>query len=564
MFAPQFDMDMVEHVHTECLALPRLERLWYSIKRDLLTQPEADGKISAMTFLRKARRFLLRAPPPSPQRDSHPPRHVSAAEPSSGGQLMSPLSSTGPGPLSATYAPGGGIALRKGERRDSMSGPAVTQEEMLLELLFDRVDRRKQGFLKAIDLVTALILISKADQLTRLRSLFRVFDADDDACLSPDEIFELYFATQRNDLTKDRTALLADILFADELSLQQARRLFEVTMESLTQAAGSITEFVIFDEFAKVFERLPYLIHRLLPGRCSLQWVLNEYRPTGEEVAPVGRALRDDTRHRFKTALRRGNEPLQLDDEQGRGTRIMAAHLQPTQPSPRDTAPMAIKDAAREYYDAAVIMEGLPGRASESSAFITSPKSQRPSSGTHRDDDGVRSPTREQPHTPAAGQPESPASPTESLTLALPPAASPTKGKQAAPTAAAGAGEDTVKSSQKPSAVSRLAATLNVRSGQQSAAGSTAPKALALSKTAPQAIILSKAKAPPAIATDTADGDQKDTVTSPASAAAAPAADGAHGEAADGGAQPSATAAQTEKKRKPRISSKYSIQVASS
>jgi Ca2+-binding EF-hand superfamily protein len=67
--------------------------------------------------------------------------------------------------------------------------PEFTEEDdMFLEQLFDRVDRRKKGQVRTTDIATAMILICKEDPITKLRLLFRVFDADDDSCLTPRDL----------------------------------------------------------------------------------------------------------------------------------------------------------------------------------------------------------------------------------------------------------------------------------------------------------------------------------------------------------------------------------------
>merc|ERR1719395_241076 len=88
-----------------------------------------------------------------------------------------------------------------------------------LELLFDRVDRKKSNSLKTTDIATALVLLCKSPPIEKLRLLFRIFDADDDSCLTPDEIFDMYYSIKCNDICKDRASIQADITFEDELSL---------------------------------------------------------------------------------------------------------------------------------------------------------------------------------------------------------------------------------------------------------------------------------------------------------------------------------------------------------
>merc|ERR1719506_512040 len=107
-------------------------------------------------------------------------------------------------------------------------------DELFLERLFRCVDRRKKGSVRTTDIATALVLICNADPiprqkdgLSKLKTLFRIFDADDDSCLTHDEIFDMYLSIKANDITKTRQALIADITFDDELDCQfiQALRL---------------------------------------------------------------------------------------------------------------------------------------------------------------------------------------------------------------------------------------------------------------------------------------------------------------------------------------------------
>merc|ERR1719161_2146009 len=199
--------------------------------------------------------------------------------------------------------------------------PEFTQEDdHFLEQLFDRVDRRKRGVVRTRDIATAMILICKEDPITKLRLLFRVFDADDDSCLTPDEIFDMYFSIKCNDITKDRSSIQADIAFDDELSLHEAKRLYELTVENM----GTVSDFIIFEEFSRVFDKLPFLLESpkgLLPGAFSLEWILADYRVELEsQGAP---ALVTEIRDSFVKALRRTDDSLNLSMKRGRGLRIM-------------------------------------------------------------------------------------------------------------------------------------------------------------------------------------------------------------------------------------------------
>jgi len=193
--------------------------------------------------------------------------------------------------------------------------PEFTQEDdHFLEQLFDRVDRRKRGVVRTTDIATAMILICKEDPITKLRLLFRVFDADDDSCLTPDEIFDMYFSIKCNDICKDRASIQADITFEDELSLHEAKRLYERTVENM----GTVSDFIIFEEFSRVFDKLPFLLERLLPGAFSLEWILTDYR-----VDTQGNSLVGEIKDSFIKALRRTDETLNLSMKRGRGLRIM-------------------------------------------------------------------------------------------------------------------------------------------------------------------------------------------------------------------------------------------------
>jgi hypothetical protein len=195
-------------------------------------------------------------------------------------------------------------------------------DECFLIKLFRCVDRRKKGSVRTTDIATALVLIcnegpipKQKDGLSKLKTLFRIFDADDDSCLTHDEIFDMYLSIKVNDVTKTRQALITDIVFDDELSLQEAKRLYELTIELL----NVVSDFVIFEEFKKVFDERPSLITDLLPGSFTLEWILSDYRAPGIETNSFGADVRDG----LKYAMRRGEEHLLLSNKRGRGMRIM-------------------------------------------------------------------------------------------------------------------------------------------------------------------------------------------------------------------------------------------------
>ena len=156
----------------------------------------------------------------------------------------------------------------------------LEEDDQFLTALFERVDRRKRGAVRTTDVATALVLIAKADPISKLKLLFRIFDADDDSCLTPDEIFDMYFSIKCNDITKDRQAQAADRTFDDELSLHEAKRLYERTVENMGHA---VSDFIIFEEFSRVFDKIPLLLERLLPGAFSLEWILSDQVPDVRE-----------------------------------------------------------------------------------------------------------------------------------------------------------------------------------------------------------------------------------------------------------------------------------------
>jgi len=191
----------------------------------------------------------------------------------------------------------------------------------LLQLLFDRIDRRRASVLKATDVATGLVLLCAADNFAKMRSLFNIFDTDDDHCLSQNEIFQLYFAIRRNALAKERSEMVADILFDDELALQQARRLYERTVDAMRGKPS--LDLLVYDEFA----RLPYIgdvFHELFPVTFTLEFALREYRP--QHVTEGSLALVEETKRSFRAKLRRGCEELLLD-KPGQGLRIMTTML---------------------------------------------------------------------------------------------------------------------------------------------------------------------------------------------------------------------------------------------
>jgi hypothetical protein len=124
----------------------------------------------------------------------------------------------------------------------------------------------------------------------------------------------MYFSIKCNDICKDRASIQADITFEDELSLHEAKRLYERTVENM----GTVSDFIIFEEFSRVFDKLPFLLERLLPGAFSLEWILTDYRSESQSNSLVG-----EIKDSFVKALRRTDETLNLNMKRGRGLRIM-------------------------------------------------------------------------------------------------------------------------------------------------------------------------------------------------------------------------------------------------
>lgn len=205
-----------------------------------------------------------------------------------------------------------------------------TPEELdLLGKLYKRVDRKNKGKVKTLDIATAMVLIcTKASRQDKLQLLFRAFGQDDDSCLTPDEIFDLYFTIKVNDLTKDPCKARADLIFNDELSLQDAKRFYELTItpmlntnEPRDKDGDGTTDFVILEEFLKVFEARPHLLESLLPGSFSFRWVLHN-KPDENIKGAVG-DFQNEVVSNFVKVLRKGDEHLDLSKRRGRGRRIV-------------------------------------------------------------------------------------------------------------------------------------------------------------------------------------------------------------------------------------------------
>lgn len=224
----------------------------------------------------------------------------------------------------------------------------------LLQAIFHSIARREgSSVVRTHAITTALVLICRCEPARKLRLLFSIFDADDDECVSLDEIFDLFVSVRANDLSRQGHESKADVTFGGELSLQEAKRLFELTVPHLSVD----TDVVSFDDFYKALETCPVVLPNLLPGLFSLQ---RFYKEEGNDtcnnlgiIQPTSSVARfsantekliaqDDTtrevRKDFIAVIRRGQEHLELSTRLGRAARIMHHQLNldrpPSAPDP--------------------------------------------------------------------------------------------------------------------------------------------------------------------------------------------------------------------------------------
>jgi len=243
----------------------------------------------------------------------------------------------------------------------------------LLAAIFHRVAHHgaSKSSVRTHSVATALVLICREEPRAKLRCLFAIFDADDDGCVGLDDIFDLFVSVRMNDLTRTSAKIAADITFGGELSLQEAKRLFELTVPHLSVD----TDIVVFDDFFKAVQTCTVVLPSLLPGLFSLDWFFEQEAsfslstvfpdsptsPTkrsdtspraaessGQRSAVAGRAgisigqqdrgtkLSEHTREvrkNFIATLRRGQEHLDLSSRRGRATRIMHHQLSKERPT---------------------------------------------------------------------------------------------------------------------------------------------------------------------------------------------------------------------------------------
>lgn len=153
-------------------------------------------------------------------------------------------------------------------------------EMELFQSLFASVDRRRRGKADVLDLCTCLSLLgAEMHQVEKFSFLFKVFDTDDDGCLTHEQILKMYCcAVIHSAIARDdRVTFEADVAFGDELSLQEARRLFEMTLRLLA-ARGKLdsdAHLQSFDELWTVLRQFSaVLLDRLVPGTHKAAWLL--------------------------------------------------------------------------------------------------------------------------------------------------------------------------------------------------------------------------------------------------------------------------------------------------
>eukprot|EP00811_Abedinium_folium_P026000 NODE_3767_length_1989_cov_5.149839.p1 GENE.NODE_3767_length_1989_cov_5.149839~~NODE_3767_length_1989_cov_5.149839.p1 ORF type:complete len:585 (+),score=85.52 NODE_3767_length_1989_cov_5.149839:202-1956(+) len=189
-------------------------------------------------------------------------------------------------------------------------------DDRFLRCLFCAIDRWKHGVIATVDIATGLVLICNEDKLSKMRCLFQIFNKLDSQCLMFDEIFEMFRCIKTIDITKSRRQLVTDLAFNDELSLQEAKRLYEVVVSYLR----SDNTLVVYEEFMDIFLQRPHLLDAVLPGTFSLEWMFAEYSPpTIERTAHTNHAV-----HEFTQSLRCAEEHLEISEARGRGHRVMS------------------------------------------------------------------------------------------------------------------------------------------------------------------------------------------------------------------------------------------------
>eukprot|EP00928_Gymnodinium_smaydae_P016675 TRINITY_DN16295_c0_g6_i1.p1 TRINITY_DN16295_c0_g6~~TRINITY_DN16295_c0_g6_i1.p1 ORF type:complete len:685 (-),score=182.18 TRINITY_DN16295_c0_g6_i1:179-2233(-) len=150
--------------------------------------------------------------------------------------------------------------------------------DMLLHIA-ERVDRRRTGAAKLVDLTTTLALMcpeSRVEEKSVL--LFRIFDDDEDGCMTRQQLLQMYVATTVAGVIArgDQPSYDADVLLGSELSIAKARRLFDYTVDHL----GGEDDLVTFPELRAVLQQRPLIMEELMPRTHSIiMWALQPRPP---------------------------------------------------------------------------------------------------------------------------------------------------------------------------------------------------------------------------------------------------------------------------------------------
>lgn len=171
------------------------------------------------------------------------------------------------------------------------SGKFQQYELGMIRNIFDRIDRNRCSSVNMSDLVVALTLLASECteqehlRMEKLRFIFRVFDADNDGCLTYEEILRMFcsIAIFSTIARGDHPAYDADITLDDELSLAKARRLYDFCATYLDQ--NGVQDLCTFEELWSVFLAYPRVMDELIPGTYSnsIMWVLRPLPPLRRE-----------------------------------------------------------------------------------------------------------------------------------------------------------------------------------------------------------------------------------------------------------------------------------------
>eukprot|EP00397_Hematodinium_sp_SG-2012_P018547 GEMP01019005.1.p1 GENE.GEMP01019005.1~~GEMP01019005.1.p1 ORF type:complete len:584 (+),score=114.12 GEMP01019005.1:298-2049(+) len=202
----------------------------------------------------------------------------------------------------------------------------LSYEEQFMAVIHSAVDRNKSGTANIMDMVTTLVLMTDWEKRSKLSFLFKMVDFDSDDCLTSDQILVLFVSILIHSpiVLRNKTMYEANIMFNDELALQEARRLFHVTMDSLDLADGA-RSLLNFEELFGVFQRFPFMLESLIPGVNSCRWVLHDRPEKSDAVPPLNgtgdaSSFRRDVSMQFLTAMR--EEPTEQIDSKENWTDV--------------------------------------------------------------------------------------------------------------------------------------------------------------------------------------------------------------------------------------------------